>query len=249
MRRKPWYAGGSRSYRFTRTVCVALSLAAAGVWWTHREETERPAAAVSVPAAPGSSGRSEPATEQPAPVTEQSASATEQPVPATEQPVPAGAQSAELPPSPATGVIIPALEIAAPTVGVGLDASGRLGTPPVDNPNLVGWYRDGPTPGTVGTAVVAGHRDTRSGPAVFLNLAALKQGDVIDVARADGRTAVYTVDSVRTYAKSEFPDMEVYGQTGRAELRLLTCGGSYNRTGGYASNVVVFAHFTAVKES
>jgi hypothetical protein len=62
----------------------------------------------------------------------------------------------------------------------------------------------------------------------------------------DGRTAVYTVDVVRTYAKAQFPDQEVYGSRGRPELRLITCGGAYDRRSGYAANVIAFAHLTQI---
>ncbi|MFD4373042.1 class F sortase [Streptomyces sp. NPDC058486] len=145
-----------------------------------------------------------------------------------------------------TLVAVPAITIEARSVDIGLDKAGRLGVPPVDDPGKVGWYARGPAPGERGTAVVVGHRDTRTGPAVFLDLASLGPGNTVRVARADGRVAVFTVDKVRTYPKSAFPDKEVYGSTGRPELRLLTCGGAYDRGSGYDANIVVFAHLTAV---
>lgn len=152
-----------------------------------------------------------------------------------------------LPPSRAKAISIPAISLEAPLVGLGLDESGHLATPPVTNPRIAGWYEDGPAPGARGTAVVVGHRDTLTGPAVFLNLNALHQGDIIDVSRADHRTAVFTIDAVRTYDKGAFPDAEVYGKTGRPELRLLTCGGSFHRHSGYSANIVVFSHLTGVR--
>ncbi|MFC0601618.1 class F sortase [Streptomyces palmae] len=144
--------------------------------------------------------------------------------------------------SPATALSIPALELEAPVTEVGLDPRGHLATPPVDDARLAGWYRGGPAPGEQGTSVIVGHRDTRNGPAVFLNLDDLDPGDTVKVARADHRTAVFTVDKVRTYTKAHFPDRRVYGSTGRPELRLLTCGGTFDRRRGYAANIVVFAH-------
>lgn len=69
----------------------------------------------------------------------------------------------------------------------------------------------------------------------------------MEVRRADGRTAVYTVDAVRTYEKNGFPNEEVYGHRGRPELRVITCGGHYDRRSGYDSNIVVFAHLTGVQ--
>ncbi|MDX3583675.1 class F sortase [Streptomyces europaeiscabiei] len=153
-----------------------------------------------------------------------------------------------LPPSPAKTVTIPYLGIEAPVTGLRLDSGRRLPAPPDDRPELVGWYAEGPAPGGPGTAVVVGHRDTRTGPAVFASLGVIKPGRIVEVLRADGRTAVYTVDAVKTYEKSRFPNKEVYGHRGRPELRLITCGGTYDRRKGYASNVVVFAHLTATRE-
>jgi sortase (surface protein transpeptidase) len=132
--------------------------------------------------------------------------------------------------------------------GLRLDSRRRLPAPPDDKPALVGWYTQGPAPGGPGTAVVVGHRDTRTGPAVFAALDMIRPGRIVEVLRADGRTAVYTVDAVRTYEKSRFPGKKVYGHRGRPELRLITCGGTYDRRKGYASNVVVFAHLTATRE-
>ncbi|QIQ05997.1 class F sortase [Streptomyces liangshanensis] len=154
-----------------------------------------------------------------------------------------------LPPSPPLRLAVPALTIEAPVTQVGLDPAGHLGTPPLEQPRVVGWYRGGPTPGEAGTALVVGHRDTRTGPAIFLNLNVLRPGDKVNIARADGRTAVFGVDAVKTYRKDKFPDREVYGRTGRPELRLLTCGGSFEKKTGYAANIVVFAHLTDVRRT
>ncbi|WKX69553.1 class F sortase [Streptomyces sp. XD-27] len=162
---------------------------------------------------------------------------------------PAAPRHAPLPRSPATGISIPALALEAPVTRLGLDTEGRIATPSVDEPRLAGWYEYGPAPGEMGTAVVVGHRDTRTGPAVFLNLDDLRPGDVIDVLREDQRTAVFTVDAVRTIGKHAFPDDRVYGPRGRPELRLLTCGGTFDQRRGYAANIVVFSHLTGVKQT
>ncbi|MET8946493.1 class F sortase [Streptomyces sp. NPDC004542] len=152
-----------------------------------------------------------------------------------------------LPRSPATTLRVPSVDVDAPVVGVRLDSAHQLRTPPLDKPQLVGWYQDGPTPGETGTAIAVGHRDSRTGPAVFAALAQVPRGSRIEAGRADGRTAVYTVDRVRVFDRDDFPDKEVYGPSRRPELRILTCGGLYNRRTGYTSNVVVFAHLTATR--
>ncbi|MGW4568112.1 class F sortase [Streptomyces sp. NPDC004561] len=152
-----------------------------------------------------------------------------------------------LPRSRPTSVRIPSLGVDAPVTAVRLDGDRRLETPPVGRPKLVGWYEGGPTPGESGTAIAVGHRDTATGPAVFAALAQLKPGKPIEARRADGRTAVYTVDRVKVFDKSGFPDKEVYSPARRPELRVLTCGGLFSRRTGYTSNVVVFAHLTATR--
>ncbi|MFB8400581.1 class F sortase [Streptomyces sp. NPDC055912] len=145
-------------------------------------------------------------------------------------------------------IAVPALFVEAPLTSLGLDARGRLGAPPLDRPMTAGWHKAGPSPGEAGTAVLVGHRDTLTGPAVFLNLKALRRGDSVKITRADRSTAVFTVDEVNTYAKDAFPDDKVYGSTDRPELRLITCGGRFDRKTGYAANVIAFAHLTAVQK-
>ncbi|MEV7371422.1 class F sortase [Streptomyces sp. NPDC090301] len=145
-------------------------------------------------------------------------------------------------------VAVPAITIEAPVLDLGLDGQGRLATPPIDKPDVVGWYAKGVTPGERGTAVVVGHRDTRTGPAIFVSLDSLSAGNTVRVARADGKVAVFTVDRVVTYSKTGFPDKEVYGSTGRPELRLLTCGGAFDPGKGYEANIVVFAHLTDIAQ-
>jgi sortase (surface protein transpeptidase) len=234
-------------------VVVTLSLVVGGVWWAQDEEPSGPPIAAA-PAAHGAAPNSGAAPDGPGRHPDQKSQAqprTTAPVRPQAQPRPAAPVRPKPPPAPlgrsrATNLAIPAITIEAPVIGLGLDRAGQLGTPPADNPRIVGWYKDGPSPGERGTAIVVGHRDTRTGPAIFLNLNSLSPGNTVRVARADGRVAVFTVDKVRTYTKAEFPDQEVYGSTNRPELRLLTCGGSFDPKTGYESNVVVFAHLTDI---
>ncbi|MEU2119014.1 class F sortase [Streptomyces sp. NPDC016459] len=240
-----------RLFRLARTVTVTVVLVTGGVWWAGDEEPAGPALAAG-PAAPGGAGAAAtagpPAAQDPKPRTGVPAQAAPRSRPKVTPPARPAAPPAPLARSRPTTLAVPAITIEAPFIDLGLDATGRLATPPVENPRVVGWYAKGATPGERGTAVVVGHRDTRTGPAVFLNLNALSPGNTIRVARADGRVAVFTVDRVRTYTKAEFPDKEVYGSTGRPELRLLTCGGDFDRTKGYEANIVVFAHLTDIAQ-
>jgi sortase (surface protein transpeptidase) len=102
--------------------------------------------------------------------------------------------------------------------------------------------RRGPEPGEQGPAVIAGHLDSLTGPAVFYRLRELTAGDVISVDRADQSRVDFIVSRVEQHAKGAFPTDAVYGATPLSELRLITCGGAFNRrTGHYLDNVIVFA--------
>jgi hypothetical protein len=152
-----------------------------------------------------------------------------------------------LPYAPAARVRLPSLRIDAPMVDVGLDQEGWIEAPPPQDPNLAGWYQNGIAPGQSGTAVVVGHVDNDTGPAVFFGLGSTKKGQRVEVDRFDGRTAVFEVYGVEVYAKEDFPGPRVYGDTGHPELRVITCGGEYSKESGYAGNVVVFARLVATR--
>jgi hypothetical protein len=125
-------------------------------------------------------------------------------------------------------------------IHLGLTKRGALQVP--HSTTVAGWFTGGPRPGAVGSAVIAGHVDSKTGPGIFFWLRALKPGDKIYVGRADGTMAVFQVTRVHRYAKDKFPTNAVYGAVPDPELRLITCGGIFDRSlGSYLSNVVVFA--------
>ncbi|MFH8222355.1 class F sortase [Streptomyces sp. NPDC018057] len=225
-RRRPWYR--TRAYRLARTAALTAVLVTVGT----RCDGHRDHGAPQRAAGPHAEAAAAPADRRDGP---------------DGGAAPTGPPPRPLPRSPATSLRIPSLGIDAPVTGIGLAADRQLGTPPVDKPKLVGWYQDGPTPGESGTALAVGHRDTTTGAAVFAALGQVEPGRSIEVRRADGRTAVYTVDKVRVFDKDRFPDKEVYGRSRRPELHVITCGGLYTRRTGYSSNVVVFAHLTATR--
>jgi hypothetical protein len=104
-----------------------------------------------------------------------------------------------------------------------------------------GWYADGTRPGDVGPAVIAGHIDSTRGPAVFFRLDRLRVGALIEVERA-GHWVSFRAVSVAEYPKNAFPSAKVYGPTPDPQLRLITCGGGFDRRrGSYLDNTVVFA--------
>lgn len=149
-----------------------------------------------------------------------------------------------LAPSVPRSIAIPKIGVRSPLLSLGLDPKGAMETPePGPNYNKAGWYRNSPTPGSLGPAVIAGHVDSaKEGPSVFFRLGSLRPHDTILIARADGTVAVFAVDSVRRYPKSQFPSQFVYGNTDHAALRLITCGGPFDRRNrNYLDNIVVFA--------
>ncbi|MFH9657438.1 class F sortase [Streptomyces sp. NPDC017248] len=151
-----------------------------------------------------------------------------------------------LPFSPVQRVRIPAIRVDAPVVQVGLDPDGWVAAPPPENPGLAGWFTGAVSPGEKGTAVIVGHVDNKQGPAVFYGLGALKKGNQVEVARQDGKTAVFEIYGVEVFAKDAFPGDRVYGSKGAPELRVITCGGGFSQRNGYEGNVVVFARLAAV---
>lgn len=137
-------------------------------------------------------------------------------------------------------VRIPSVGVQSTLLQLGVDDAGVL-VPP-DDYARAGWFRGSPVPGDVGPSVIAGHVDSRDGPAVFFRLDELVAGDEVLVDRADGSTVRFTVTAIDRFPKDEFPTEDVYGPTPRAELRLITCGGEFDRDRrSYRDNVVVSA--------
>jgi LPXTG-site transpeptidase (sortase) family protein len=138
---------------------------------------------------------------------------------------------------------VPAIEVDAPVMEVGQNADGTVQVPPLDDHNLTGWYRYGPAPGQRGPAVILGHVDSLTGISVFYYLKDLHKGDRVYVTLADGKVAVFAVDGLQKVAKDAFPTASIYGKARYPSLRLITCGGPFDRaTGHYLDNIIVYAH-------
>lgn len=160
--------------------------------------------------------------------------------PNTEPPTrwPGGTKASPLTGAP-TRVRIPSIGVDSSLEALHLDAKGEL-TPPVDF-DRAGWYAEGAAPGDVGPAVIAGHVDSRTGPAVFYRLHELRPGSTVEVTRGGG-VARFRVISTSRHPKARFPTDQVYGPTPDAQLRLITCGGVFDPAArSYADNIVVFA--------
>ena len=137
-------------------------------------------------------------------------------------------------------VRIPAIGVDSRLESLGRDRDGVLQSP--TKWQVAGWFAEGVRPGDVGPAIIAGHVDSVSGPAVFYNLTKLKPGDEVLVTRADRSTVRFTVRRTDEYPKLKFPTDAVYGPTPVPTLRLVTCTGDFDyQARSYLDNFVVTA--------
>jgi sortase (surface protein transpeptidase) len=149
------------------------------------------------------------------------------------------------PVSPPVRLAIPAIGVATPLVRLGRERDGSMQVPA--DFARAGWFAEGPSPGQLGPAVIAGHVDSRTGPAVFFRLRELRPGDTVQVELADGARLRFVVEQARRFPKATFPTAEVFGPAPWAALRLVTCGGDFDRArGSYRDNLVVFARLARV---
>ncbi|TCO65578.1 class F sortase [Actinocrispum wychmicini] len=150
-----------------------------------------------------------------------------------------------LPAAEPTGIEIPKIKAKSTLVPLGLNQDGTIEVPPVSAPMQAGWYTKAPTPGEIGPAVILGHVDGNKQPGIFYRLKEMATGDEILVSRKDGSTARFLVAKVDQVSKKDFPSDKVYGDVSDAELRLITCGGVFDRTAhSYEDNVIVYAVYT-----
>lgn len=199
----------------TASVCAAWGL-------THRYEAPTPPGDA-VAAAPG---------------------AARTPVPAAPS-VTRGVRPADNPAPRPHRVTIPAIGVSLELIALGLQPDGTLAVPSGENELKGAWFTGSPAPGSIGPAVIEAHVTTATGKGPFFRLASLTAGDAATVQLADGRSVTFRVYRVARYPKDAFPTGEVYGNTAGPELRLITCGGEFDRsTGHFDDNTVVYARLT-----
>ncbi|WP_103353077.1 class F sortase [Amycolatopsis sp. CA-128772] len=179
-------------------------------------------------------GGPEPSSAQPPPA---------QPVAVAPQPRSESRDAVEaLPRSEPVSLDIPKIGARSSLVPLGLNPDNTVQVPPVTTPLQAGWYTYAPTPGEVGPAVVLGHVDGNHQKGIFFRLKELAAGDRVSIARKDGTTAVFEVTKVHQVPKKDFEAEGVYDDTAGPELRLITCGGVFDRSAhNYVDNIVVYA--------
>jgi hypothetical protein len=164
------------------------------------------------------------------------------PASATDAQRPAGdpfGSAVAAPTGPPTRLRIAAIGVDTSLETLRLGGDGALAPP--KSFGRAGWYADGTAPGDNGPAVLAGHVDSKAGPAIFYRLRELTAGDPIEVTRG-GQTLTFTVVRTAWYPKAKFPTAQVYGPTPDRQLRLITCGGVFDRSlRSYKDNLVVYA--------
>lgn len=166
--------------------------------------------------------------------------ATAAPAPAPEVVAAPAATGPVLAESTPTRIRIPALEVESPVIDLGLKPDGTMEVPA--DGAVAGWFTGAPTPGELGPAVIAAHVDWKGARGIFYDLRAMRPGDEVQVQREDGSTALFQVRAVEQFAKNRFPTEAVYGDIRHAGLRLVTCGGQFDRGArSYVDNIVVFA--------
>ncbi len=156
----------------------------------------------------------------------------------------AGAGASEPSVAAPSSVAIPAIGVSSSLLALGLSEDGSIAVPqPGPDYDTAAWFTGSPRPGAVGPSVIEGHVDSaEGGPSVFARLGELEVGDPITVTREDGSSVTFEVTGSQRYAKDDFPTLAVYGNTEDPQLRLITCGGSFDAAPGhYRDNTVVFA--------
>lgn len=147
-----------------------------------------------------------------------------------------------MPPSEPAEISISKIDARSSLIPLGLNPDSTVEVPPVERPAQAGWYRHARTPGEAGPAVVLGHVDGHNQPGIFFRLKELVEGDEIVVSRKDGTAAKFRVHRKEQVAKDSFPTEAVYGDTDVPELRLITCGGSFDQAAhSYRDNIIVYA--------
>lgn len=232
-------ATSSRRGRLMTSAAAAVLLTSLTIGVAGCGQATAPSSPGTTPAARSAAS---PPAGPPAPTNAPPSSSPTPPAPAA----PAQVQGKILPASAPVTLSIPELAVTTPLMSLGRDAKGEAEVPPGEAGSPAGWYKFSPTPGELGPSVILGHVNTTTiAEGVFYRLHELKKGETFSVTRADGTVAVFAVDRSEVFKKDAFPTLAVYGNTQRAEIRLITCGGYEASTGEFTENTVVYGHLVS----
>jgi sortase (surface protein transpeptidase) len=208
-----------RGNRAATTVLVAslATLALTSLTWEQREGAPAVAAATAPEAAPATSAPPLPGRPEESPAAEPADAA----VPVR--------------------VRVASVDLRMPVAPKGVAKDGQMALPP--RPSTLGWYRFGPAPGEAGSTVLAGHVDTRRhGIGPLARLREVEAGAAVTVLLSDGRLMRYRTVSVRSVDKQSRALASVFDRDGRSTLRIVTCGGEFDRDAReYEENVILTA--------
>lgn len=112
------------------------------------------------------------------------------------------------------------------------------------DPARVGWYRHPARTGEHAPLVLLAHVNYGGRAGAFADLDRVTVGDEVVVTDADGSQHRYRVTALHWQHKVRFAEIAaaVYAPAPGPEIRLITCGGRFDRASGrYDSNLVVFA--------
>ncbi|MNK46059.1 Sortase family protein [compost metagenome] len=125
-------------------------------------------------------------------------------------------------------ISIPAVHIEARTEPIGFLKNGQMDVP--NRTDRVGYLASGVFPGAAGNAIMDGHVDTYTGPAVFYPLKRIKKGDSVYISNAKGYKLRFIVQSVNYYLTEDAPTEAIFGPSSNHGLNLITCAGRYSRS-------------------
>lgn len=244
--RRRWLAGIA--------ILVLLAIVGAGIWLVGAETNASPLASQATHSqtritatAPG------PTVVAPTATVSQSITTSPSPEPAptpspTPTPTPPSLPIAQAQKAPAKPVrlLIPKIGVNAKVESVGLDAHGNMAVP--SSWESTAWYDMGPRPGDTGNAVIDGHLDSYTGPAVFWHLRDLKPGDKVRVKTSDGATLQFVVTGSKSFPANAFPGKRVFGPASTPQLNLITCSGDWDyHQGQYNQRLVIFTTLVTAK--
>lgn len=136
---------------------------------------------------------------------------------------------------------IPKFGISSNIQYVGLNSAGEMDVP--NNNTDVAWFYLGTKPGEVGSAVIAGHLDSKYGkPAVFWNLKNLVKGDAVYIFNSNGERKNFEVMYAERYNTDQAPMEKIFGANDGIYLNLVTCDGVWDKYKiNYNKRLVVYA--------